>query len=230
MSYTYSRPRPMVTVDLFIMRIFQSELEILLIKRKNPPFQDKWALPGGYVEIEENLLFSAKRELREETGINNILLTELGIFGNPGRDPRGRTITVVFGGVLPVSQKVEILPGDDAAKARWFQLNALPDLAFDHQMLIQTCTRRFKQNCITKFWIFSFFVGARFSLTDLQKLFATVAEVDLQEGQISNLLTNIPFISVNSKEKEYFLNISEADFFQHIEENLLSIWEKIYTE
>jgi len=230
MSCTYSHPRPMVTVDIFIIRIFRSKLEILLIKRKNPPFRDKWALPGGYVEREEDLLSSAKRELKEETGMNNIPLTELGVFGDPGRDPRGRTITVVFAGLLPVSQKAELFPGDDATKARWFQLNALPDLAFDHQMVIQTCFQRFRQNCLTKFWILSFFIGVEFSATDVHKLLVTVTDVHLPESQISNLITNIPFVFVNLRNEMYSLNNSGSNFFQHVEDNLIGIWKKILTK
>jgi 8-oxo-dGTP diphosphatase len=230
MTYSYSYPRPLVTVDLFLIHVFQNKLEILLIQRKNPPFKNAWALPGGYVEIEEDLLSSAQRELSEETGINEISLTELGVFGKPGRDPRGRTITVVFLGILPLNQQVNLVPGDDAQEAEWFQFNSLPRLAFDHQMLIQTCIERFRQNCLIKFWILLFLIGLEFSLSDVQKLFVTVNGIYLQESQIRNLLTNISFISVNSKEEKYRLNNSGSDFFQYIEENLLHIWGKILSK
>ena len=87
--YTYKYPRPMVTVDIILFRFFKENLEILLIQRKNNPFKEKWALPGGFIEMNEPLLEAAKRELKEETAVDNIKLFELKTFGKPGRDPRG---------------------------------------------------------------------------------------------------------------------------------------------
>lgn len=124
---------PSVTTDCIIIKK-TSEPEILLIKRKEDPFKDKWALPGGFVEIEEDLEEAAHRELEEETGISGLQLKQFKTVGTPGRDPRGRTISVVYFGYLRTNQKISA--GDDAANADWYALNELPPLAFDHEKII----------------------------------------------------------------------------------------------
>jgi 8-oxo-dGTP diphosphatase len=124
---------PAVTTDCIIIKK-AVEAEILLIQRKKDPFKDKWALPGGFVEIEENLEEAAHRELEEETGISGLQLKQFKTVGTPGRDPRGRTISVVYFGYLRTDQKVSA--GDDAAKAAWYEFSKLPPLAFDHEKII----------------------------------------------------------------------------------------------
>ena len=134
MTYTYPFPRPSVTVDIIIFRIYENEPEVLLIRRTNEPFKGKWALPGGFVDEDEPLENAAVRELKEETGLNGILLTQMHTFGNPGRDPRGHTVSVVYVGYLPLGSKTKA--GDDASEAEWFMVNELPELAFDHDSVI----------------------------------------------------------------------------------------------
>jgi 8-oxo-dGTP diphosphatase len=135
MTYNYPFPRPSVTVDIIIFRIFENEPEVLLIKRANAPFKGQWALPGGFVDKDEALEDAASRELKEETGLQGILLTQMHTFGNPGRDPRGHTVSVVYVGYLPVDAQAKA--GDDAAETEWFRVDKLPDLAFDHDQVIQ---------------------------------------------------------------------------------------------
>ena len=134
MTYTYPFPRPAVTVDIIIFRIFENEPEVLLIQRANDPFKGQWALPGGFVDKDEPLEEAAARELQEETGLKGILLTQMHTFGSPGRDPRGHTVSVVYVGYLPLGAKAKA--GDDAAKTEWFNVNELPELAFDHDSVI----------------------------------------------------------------------------------------------
>ena len=114
--------------------------EVLLIRRKHEPFQGKWALPGGFVDPEERIPDAAVRELNEETGITRIALREFGTYGDPGRDPRGRVVCVVYWAVL--SEKPSAVAGDDAAECRWFDLNQLPELAFDHARILQDARHR----------------------------------------------------------------------------------------
>ncbi|MCF8361135.1 MAG: NUDIX hydrolase [Prolixibacteraceae bacterium] len=135
MSYTYKYPRPSVTTDAIVIAKESDQFFILLIERRNEPYKNMWALPGGFIEMDEDLIDACKRELQEETGITNIKLEELATFGKPGRDPRGRTISIVFWGI--VNKKTEIKAGDDAAKVKWFNINSLPLLAFDHDKIIQ---------------------------------------------------------------------------------------------
>jgi len=125
-----------VTTDCIIIKSIDGFDKLLLIKRKHEPFVGKWAFPGGFVEINEDLLEGAKRELQEETGIAGVELRQFKTYGKPGRDPRGRTISVVFHGKM-MDFTTKIAAGDDAAEAAWFQLNDLPLLAFDHELIIK---------------------------------------------------------------------------------------------
>ena len=131
-EYIYDWPRPMVTVDAVVFAFFNSKTKILLIKRGNEPFKGKWALPGGFVGIDEELEAAAERELAEETGLVNVALEQLLTFGRCGRDPRGRQVTIAFTGIAKGSLDT-IKAGDDADEVRWFDIEKLPeDMAFDH--------------------------------------------------------------------------------------------------
>jgi len=125
----------MVCVDIVVLRKAIDSHEILLIQRLNEPFKDHWALPGGFIEMEEDLIDSAYRELEEETHITQITLRQLKTYGKPGRDPRGRTVSVVFGGNLESKQEAQA--GDDAKETQWFPIDQLPPLAFDHDLIIK---------------------------------------------------------------------------------------------
>lgn len=135
MRYSYPYPRMLVTVDaLVLFKPDNGSCEILLIKRGNPPFEGLYALPGGFPEMDELLADAAHRELKEETGIAGIELKQLGTFDAVDRDPRGRNISVAFYGF--VTERAIPNAGDDATEARWFCINSLPPLAFDHQTII----------------------------------------------------------------------------------------------
>ena len=123
-----------VTVDAVIFYKKAELLKILLIRRKNEPFRNQWALPGGFLEEEEGLEEGAKRELEEETGLKIEKLQQVGAFGTPGRDPRGRTISIAFVGLMDYEAKLKA--NDDAVDVKWFDKNDLPDLAFDHSEII----------------------------------------------------------------------------------------------
>jgi 8-oxo-dGTP diphosphatase len=133
-KFTYDYPRPSVTSDVAVLRLEEIP-EILLVKRKDDPFQDMWALPGGFMEMEESLEETARRELLEETGIRAGELIRFDSYDKPGRDPRGRTITQVF---VMIWKKEMGIPraGSDAADLHWFSLADLPDLAFDHAEIL----------------------------------------------------------------------------------------------
>lgn len=134
MSYQYEYPRPAVTVDIIVITNEQKP-KILLIQRLRDPFKDCWALPGGFVDENENLITAAYRELNEETAIEQISLIQFKTFGAPGRDPRGHTVSVIHWGV--VAPQIPFTAGDDAASAQWFELNQLPKLAFDHGKIVE---------------------------------------------------------------------------------------------
>ncbi len=136
MGYTYEYARPMVTVDMIVIRVNNSLAEILLIERGKEPFAGMWALPGGFVDMDEDLQDAAHRELQEETSLLVDELSQFKTYGKPGRDPRGRTISIVFHGKVEYHCSA-IRSGDDAADTRWFNINELPDLAFDHAVIVK---------------------------------------------------------------------------------------------
>ncbi|HEY6957605.1 MAG TPA: NUDIX hydrolase [Candidatus Limnocylindria bacterium] len=123
-----------VTVDVVIVTRGRSP-RVLLVKRKHRPFQGKWAIPGGFVEPDEDLDVAARRELREETGVTSVGIQQLRAFGAPGRDPRGRTVTIAFLASVPSTRAAR--GGDDASEARWWPLATLPPLAFDHAEILR---------------------------------------------------------------------------------------------
>jgi 8-oxo-dGTP diphosphatase len=147
-KYVYEWPRPMVAADAAVFRFLMGKAELLLINRKNEPFKGKWALPGGFVDIDEELETAAARELAEETGLVDVPLEQIYTAGKVGRDPRGRVITVVFIGITKRPQR-RIRAGDDAAKVRWFDIENLPkDLAFDHNEVVKLAIGKLKKRKI----------------------------------------------------------------------------------
>ncbi len=133
-----------VTVDVILFKEILKDLNILLIKRKNEPFRDFWALPGGFVDENEDLSDAASRELLEETSIKNSNLTQTKAYGKPFRDPRSHTVSVAFYG--EVEERVEGKAADDAKELKWFNIKDLPDLAFDHKQIIADAIEIRKKN------------------------------------------------------------------------------------
>ena len=127
-------PRPMLTVDVVVFAGAETSRRVLLIQRGNPPFRGRWALPGGFVEEGEQVFEAAPRELAEETGLRLGDLRLLGVYDTPGRDPRGWTVSVVYFANLP--DEATVAGADDASDARWFGADSLPELAFDHEVIL----------------------------------------------------------------------------------------------
>jgi len=143
-KYVYDWPRPMVTVDAAVFTFSSDKTKVLLINRGNEPFKGKWALPGGFIDMDEELEDAVVRELEEETGLAGVRLEQMRTFGTVGRDPRGRMITIVFMGIATEGQD-KIKAGDDAANAQWFDIEELPeDLAFDHNEVVRFAVEKLK--------------------------------------------------------------------------------------
>ena len=168
---------PSVTVDVIICSIKEGELKVLLIKRKYPPFRDHWAIPGGFVDIEakETLEESATRELKEETGVENIYIEQLKTYGNPDRDPRMRIITVAYYALIPYNgQFKNIKAGDDAKETGWFPLNNLPkNLGFDHAQILQDTLVRL-QGKIQYFPLAFELVPKKFTWAELRTVYEVI--------------------------------------------------------
>lgn len=145
MSYTYEYPRPALTTDSIILHKIGKNFELLLIKRKHEPFENCWALPGGFMEMDETIEQAASRELQEETGLKINSLKQFKTYSSVNRDPRGRVVSVIFYGFVDENQLPKA--GDDAAEVKWFDISDLPKLAFDHETIIN----EFKLKVIVNF-------------------------------------------------------------------------------
>ncbi len=179
-AYTYPYPRPMVTVDLVLFTFVEKELRVLLIERARDPFAGTWALPGGFVEIDEKLEDAAQRELREETGVHDVYLEQLYTFGDPDRDPRGRVITVAYVGIVSADASQNIYAGDDARLARWFNVYDLPPLAFDHERIIRYAVQRLRYKL--EYTALGFLLLPElFTLSELQEVYETVLQEKLDK-------------------------------------------------
>jgi len=142
MKYCYEYPRPAVTADIIILKNIDDQWFVLLIERRNLPFAGMWALPGGFLEMDETLEECAIRELEEETGIRGVSLEQFHTFSKVDRDPRHRTVTTVFTGMADQNTSNPVA-GDDAAHAAWFQVGQLPLMAFDHREVMELIKKRF---------------------------------------------------------------------------------------
>jgi 8-oxo-dGTP diphosphatase len=140
-KFCYEYPRPAVTTDCVIFSFIHEKLNVLLIQRKGEPFKDKWALPGGFMNMDETAEDCAKRELLEETGIENAVLEQFHTFTAVDRDTRGRTISIAFFALVDANSST-LKAGDDAANAGWFSLGNIPPLAFDHGRVLGMATER----------------------------------------------------------------------------------------
>jgi 8-oxo-dGTP diphosphatase len=167
--------RPSVTVDIILFTYAVERLQVLLIRRGNAPFAGVWALPGGFVDIDESLETAATRELFEETGMQDVFLEQLATFGDPDRDPRGRVISVAYIAIAGAGIMATTRAGDDASAAAWFDVYNLPRLAFDHDHILSVAVQRLRY----KFEYTTHglhLLPDLFTLTELQKVYEIVLE------------------------------------------------------
>ena len=160
-----------LTVDIVIFSVRDGSLRVLLVQRRFPPFQGLWAIPGGFVMEAESLEDAAIRELREETGVDDVYLEQLYTFGDPGRDPRGRVVTVAYFALI--SMERDILAGTDAAAARWFALDDLPNLAFDHGSIVDYALSRLR-NKLEYTTVGFQLLSPEFTLGELQSVYEAI--------------------------------------------------------
>ena len=168
-----------VTVDLVIFALRERELQVLLVRRGIAPFEGHWALPGGFIRDGESLDEAARRELREETGVSDVYLEQLYTFGEPGRDPRGRGVTTAYYALL-TGDHAPLMPGSDAAAARWWPARARPQLAFDHDLIVDYALERLK-NKLEYTTVGFQLLPKKFTLTQLQRVYETILGRELDK-------------------------------------------------
>ncbi|MBX7221734.1 MAG: NUDIX hydrolase [Blastocatellia bacterium] len=179
MPFTYEYERPSLTVDCVVFGLDETDLKVILIERGVPPFQGKWALPGGFVKPSEPLEEAARRELQEETGIEQAFLEQLFTFGDKDRDPRGWTVTVAYYALVKLSDH-RIQATTDASDAKWFPVAAIPALAFDHEKIFRVALERLRGK--VRYQPIGFeLLPEKFTLTQLQKLYETILRQDLDK-------------------------------------------------
>jgi 8-oxo-dGTP diphosphatase len=175
--HCYAYPHPALTTDVVLFTILDDRLQLLLVRRGNAPFAGTWALPGGFLDMDEDLDQCAARELAEETGVEGLQLEQLHSFGAVGRDPRERVISVAYLALAP-ADGLRIQAGDDAADARWFPLVDLPHLAFDHDQVIGRARRRLRERLGDSTMAFRL-LPDRFTLEELRHLYERLLEAEL---------------------------------------------------
>src|SRR6187549_982432 len=143
MAFSYQYPRAALTVDCVVFGFDEGELKVLLIERGLEPFKGKWALPGGFVRVDETLEQAARRELAEEAGLKNIFLEQLYTFGAVERDPRERVVSVAYYALVKLAAH-DTKAATDAADAQWFPISKVPKLAFDHAQILAAALARLK--------------------------------------------------------------------------------------
>jgi len=164
--------RPSVTVDVVMMSLRQRDLQVLLVKRRSWPFEGCWAIPGGFVKMDESLEAAAKRELQEETAVQDVYLEQLYTFGDPGRDPRTRVITVVYFALLD-SARLQVKAASDAADVGWFSVYNLPSLAFDHAKILDYTLNRLRGKLAYTTIAFNL-LPDQFTLHELQRVYEII--------------------------------------------------------
>jgi 8-oxo-dGTP diphosphatase len=193
-TFTYDYPRPGLTVDMVLLR-YTGKLETLLIQRAGEPFKNYWAFPGGFVEENETADQAALRELKEETNLEDIRFVQLFTDTNLNRDPRGWTVSVVYIGF--VNTEIKLSAGDDAADARWFPLNDLPQLAFDHQLFVENTRKWLNGQVIFKVFGIEI-LPSQFNLKDLFNLYNSIIPEIQKVKKIIDRLINHRIIAVSN--------------------------------
>ena len=179
MPYTYEYPRGALTVDCVVFGLDEEDLKILLIQRALPPFAGTWALPGGFVRVDETLEDAARRELEEETGLRNVFLEQLYTFGALDRDPRERVVSVAHYALVKLSDHT-VQAATDARDAAWFAVHDVPSLAFDHADILQLAVERLRGKL--RYQPIGFeLLPRKFTLSQLQHLYELVLERELDK-------------------------------------------------
>lgn len=204
MAYTYKYPKPAVTVDCVIFGYEKNSLKLLLIKRALEPFKGKWALPGGFVKMDETLDEAAQRELTEETGLQQVYMEQMFTFGAIDRDPRDRVISIAYLALVNLSDAAQVKGDTDAEEAAWYDVNELPKLAFDHQEIVKLALERLRGKITYQPIVFEL-LPKKFVFSDLENIYATILQMDINRR---NFRTKMMATGLVEELNEYMTNVS----------------------
>lgn len=196
-KFTYQYPHPAVTVDCVIFGFDGKSLRILLIERGVEPFKGGWALPGGFVRIDETVEEAAMRELWEETNVKGVYMSQLAVFSEVERDPRERVITVAFYALVRPSDH-DVIGGDDAANARWFSLDDFPPLVFDHEKIVSAAWSQLQRNFRAGSVGLELFED-KFSMSQLYTLHSLVTQKEIDRRNFYKKMTSFNYIESTSQ-------------------------------
>lgn len=197
-TFSYPYPHPAVTTDVVVFTIQDGRLSILLVKRANPPHQGDWALPGGFLDIDEDLDCCAARELEEETGISGVYLEQLYTFGATHRDPRERVISVTYYALVPQQSLAPPRAASDAADVGWFAFEDLPELAFDHAQIIEMAHQRLVAKLDYSTIAFQFMPDA-FTLSELQCVYESLLNHPMDKRNFRKRMLSLDLIEETGK-------------------------------
>lgn len=190
--FTYKYPHAALTTDSVVFGFDGRALHVLLIERGIEPYKGMWALPGGFMNMDETVEQCAARELREETGVENVYLEQFHVFSGVGRDPRERAVTVAF---LALVRKTDfrLIAGDDAARACWFEVDELPPLAFDHHEIIKMARERVQEILQTRPIAFKL-LDEKFSMAELQRIYEVINGTSYDRRNFARKMTSTGFL------------------------------------
>jgi len=192
MSHNYKFPRAALTVDCVVFGLDDEDLKVLLIQRDLEPFAGKWALPGGFVHVDETLDQAARRELQEEAGLTKVFLEQLYTFGDLNRDPRERVVTVAYYSLVNIRDH-RVQSATDARNAAWFPVLDMPTLCFDHKKIVKMALQRLKGK--VRYQPIGFeLLPAKFTLTQLQHLYETILERELDKRNFRRKVLGMDFL------------------------------------
>ena len=197
-TFSYPYPHPAVTTDVVVFTIRENRLSILLVKRANPPHQGEWALPGGFLDIDEDLDACAARELKEETGITGVYLEQLYTFGATQRDPRERVISVTYYALVPQDSLAVPRAASDAADVGWYALEDLPPLAFDHARIIEMAHSRLVAKLDYSTIAFQF-MPKKFTLSELQCVYEALLNQPLDKRNFRKRILSLDLVEETGK-------------------------------
>ena len=190
-KYCYKYPHPAVTTDCVIFGFNGERLQVLLIERGIEPYKGHWAFPGGFLKMDETAEEGAKRELKEETGLADAYIQQLHTFTHPNRDPRERVITIAYYALVKIQ---EVKGGDDAASARWFPLDEIPPLAFDHDYILRMATQRLREQI--HFQPIGFeLLPEKFTIKELQSLYEAILGINFDRRNFAKKMLHLEILT-----------------------------------